>query len=524
MMNSKTLLAIVLLAPFVLTACTNATSENTSSSNVTSAAEEISAEKNTSSVVASAENTITTAGTYTFTGKIDGTILVNASKDDDVEIIFDNVEISSSTNAPVYVQEAKNVTITLAENSTNTIIDNRTSEEDTEDFPNAAIYSMSDLKIKGEKKSLLVVTGNLNDGITSKDDLKIKDANIQITAKDDGVRGKDSLEISESTLVVTAQGDALKSDNSEDEEKGIITIEESDITISAGDDAIGAVQLVEILSGNIDIQKSYEGLEGKKITIHDGIISIVSSDDALNVAEKSTSTDAGFGGRGGMNAVLEEGMLSIFGGTITISAQGDGFDSNGNAVMTGGTLIVNGPTNSGNGPIDVNGTFLVSGGTIIAVGSSGMAETPDAQSQQLSIQVNFDSMQSAGAVIALQDENGNEVFSFTPAKQFQSVTYSSDKLELGKTYTFLADGQEYTTLALEDTVTKYGEGERMGGGMRGGDFDNGVMPTDMEQMGEREMRTPPNMTLPDNWDDMTEDEKRAYMEANRPARPDEVAQ
>lgn len=55
----------------------------------------------------------------------------------------------------------------------------------------------------------------------------------------------------------------------------------------------------------------------------------------------------------------------------------DGFDSNGNAVMAGGTLIVHGPTTDREGPLDVNGSFLVSGGTIIAVGSSGMAETPD---------------------------------------------------------------------------------------------------------------------------------------------------
>ena len=59
---------------------------------------------------------------------------------------------------------------------------------------------------------------------------------------------------------------------------------------------------------------------------------------------------------------------------------GDGFDSNGNAVITGGILIFNGPTNDENGAIDVNEKFLISGGTIIVVGSSGMAKTPSENS------------------------------------------------------------------------------------------------------------------------------------------------
>lgn len=45
-------------------------------------------------------------------------------------------------------------------------------------------------------------------------------------------------------------------------------------------------------------------------------------------------------------------QLHINGGTIVMYAQGDGLDSNGIAVMTGGTAIVHGPTGNGNGAID----------------------------------------------------------------------------------------------------------------------------------------------------------------------------
>ena len=454
---------------------------------------------------------ITAAGSYTFSGDISESIIVEVSKEDEVEIILDNASVSSSTNSPIYIIEAKDVKITLVENSSNTVTDNRapaTEEASEEAGNNAAIYSKADLKIKGEDGSSLTVIGNYKDGITGKDDLDFKKATVTITAKDDGIIGKDSVEIDKSTLTINAEDDAIRSDNTEDETKGVITVEDSTISIIAGDDGITAVQAIEILSGTIDIQESYEGIEAKKITIHDGEINIVSKDDGLNVAEKKAVTEStqntftesgmrrgnrGMGGGGDMFAVLEGGELNIYGGTITINSGGDGFDSNGNAVMTGGTLIVNGPTNNGNGPIDVNGNFEVSGGTIIAVGSSGMAETPDESSTQYAIQVNFDQALTAGTVVSLKDSSGNEIFSFTPEKQFQSVTYSSDKIQYGETYSFLVNGENYTTLTIESMITKQGTGGGMGmGGGNMGMRENrqGMLTTDPTQMPAQNMQMP----------------------------------
>ena len=78
-------------------------------------------------------------------------------------------------------------------------------------------------------------------------------------------------------------------------------------------------------------------------------------------------------------AVSEGVEVYISGGEIHLDAGGDGFDSNGVADMTGGTLIVEGPTNSGNGAIDVASTFTISGGTLFAGGAAGMAATPSAE-------------------------------------------------------------------------------------------------------------------------------------------------
>jgi hypothetical protein len=460
------------------------------------------------------DTSITKAGSYTFSGTIDP-ITVHVSKEEEVEIILDGVSITSSTNAPIYIQEAKDVQITLAKDSTNTIIDNRTNEEDSDDFPNAAIYSMSDLKIKGESKSSLIVEGNLNDGISSKDDLKIKEASITVSAKDDGIRGKDSLEISEGILEVTAGGDGLKSDNATDTEKGIITLEENEIAISAGDDGIDAVQKIEFLSGKTTIAKSYEGVEAMNIIIHDGILNITSSDDGINIAEtKDDETSAqnfGRGGRGGEQVI--DGMVEILGGMVIINAEGDGFDSNGNAKMTGGTLIVQGPVKDNNGPIDVNGEFEISGGNLFAIGSSGMAETPSESSTQNSLQINFETSQAAGTEIIIQDASEKELGKLVSEKTFQSITFSSQELIQGETYSLLLNGKKYLETTLSGSVTIEGAEFKRGPGGRGGMRDGNFDPSQMEN---RKMRTPPNMTLPDNWESMTEEERHAFMEENKP--------
>lgn len=67
----------------------------------------------------------------------------------------------------------------------------------------------------------------------------------------------------------------------------------------------------------------------------------------------------------------------------------DGLDSNGNATISGGTVVVNGPTNDAYGALDVNGELAVSGGTVAATGSADMALTPSASSTQSGAQVTF---------------------------------------------------------------------------------------------------------------------------------------
>ena len=87
--------------------------------------------------------------------------------------------------------------------------------------------------------------------------------------------------------------------------------------------------------------------------INDGTISITSSDDGINAAQKSSSystpaVEINGGkltivmGQGDTDAVDANGNIIVNGGTIDITAQMSSFDYDGTAQYNGGTIIING--------------------------------------------------------------------------------------------------------------------------------------------------------------------------------------
>lgn len=529
--------------------------------------------------------TITAAGTYMLSGKLsDGQIVINNQDDETVRLVLNGVDISNSDSAAIYIKEAGKVIITLQEGTENSISDGATYvyEDSATDEPSAAIFSKADLTINGTGK--LSVSANYNDGITSKDDLKIMNGMIEIKAADDGVVGKDLVAIQDGQLSITAEGDGVKSTNDTETDKGFIAIaagifdikagndgiqaettlvidggtytlvtgggsangevktgqqgqgmgmrggrnadskassstsastsaESStsvtttstttesetastkglkaggdicvnsgtfkidsaddavhsnnniaiaggDFSIQTGDDGIHADALVAISDGIIDITKSYEGIEGASITISGGESHVVASDDGVNVAGGNDEATVG-GGSQEQDQFSDVGanLLAISGGMLTVNAGGDGLDANGSIAMSGGTVIVNGPTNSGNGSLDFDGSFEQSGGTLIAAGSSGMTQAPSDTSSQHSISMTFSQSQPAGTVVHLEDSEGNTIVTFAPSKDYQSVVISSPDLKNGGSYTLYSGG----TSTASNVNGLYMDGEYTGG-------------------------------------------------------------
>ncbi|MDQ6423433.1 carbohydrate-binding domain-containing protein [Paenibacillus sp. LHD-117] len=227
--------------------------------------------------------------------------------------------------------------------------------------------------------------------------------------------------------------------------------------ITSGDDGIHADSAATISGGTIDIAKSYEGIEGSVIAVSGGEVTITASDDGVNVAGGNDSTAEG--GRQGQDTFSDgTHQLQISGGSLTVNSNGDGLDSNGSIAMSGGTVIVNGPTNSGNGSVDYDGSFEISGGFLISAGSSGMAQATADTSTQQSVLMTFPQAQEAGTTVRLEDGDGNEIATFAPAKTFQSVLISSPDLKQGSTYVFYTGG----TSAGSEVSGLYTEGEYSG--------------------------------------------------------------
>lgn len=305
-----------------------------------------------------------------------------------------------------------------------------------------------------------------------------------------GIKAAALITINGGSFNIQSTDDALHSNDS-------ILINAGEFIIASGDDGIHADVDLTIENGTITVTESYEGLESATMTINDGQISITSSDDGINLAggADGSGMNTGMGGNPGGGRNGGPGMdffggsgdynLYINGGTIYVNADGDGLDSNGSITVTGGVIVVNGPTNDGNGALDYMGSFTISGGTLLAAGSSGMAQAPGGDSSQPALLIYFGATLSADTPVSVVDGNGENVVTVVPSKSFSSLVVSSPDLVLGDTYTIYvggtvgavdslgltadeaaSGGTEYTTLTLSYLITQIGTGGGMGGGRR----------------------------------------------------------
>jgi hypothetical protein len=253
-----------------------------------------------------------------------------------------------------------------------------------------------------------------------------------------GIKAGVDITINGGTINVDSSDDSIHSNDS-------LTISGGNIVLASGDDGIHSDSTLEIDGGEISITKCYEGIDSAVVTVNDGTIHLVASDDGINVVGGVDGSSVN--GRPGQNAFNSFGnnYLYIHGGYMAIDAAGDGFDINGSINMTGGVVIVNGPTRNDNGALDYLGTFEITGGFVVAVGSSGMAQAPSTSSTQYSVMVNLSSPQSAGTMVHIESEDGEEILTFVPTKAYQSLVLSSPELEGGSTYVVYAEGSSTGT-------------------------------------------------------------------------------
>lgn len=415
------------------------------------------------------------AGTYILSGTLNGSVIIDVSKNDEVKLVLDGVTINSDDFASIYIIEADKVTITLASDSENYLSDSGSEYTQIDDNNvDSVIFSKADLVFNGTGS--LTIDANYKHGIVSKDDLIFINGTYNIDSVSQGINGKDSVRIKDGTFNIVTLKDSIKSTNDEDEGRGYVYIAGGVINIDSGDDAIQAYNDLIIDDGTINITNSYEGLEAAYITINGGNISITSTDDGINAANKAGSEATTFSGN-------SDSSLKITGGTLYINAEGDGVDSNGEVFISGGTITVEGPLSGGDAAFDYETGGYITGGEVIMIGQSSMAEgfTSDA-STTVNLLYNLDSSYPAGTNIAIYKEDGTKVFDLTTTKQFNSLLIASEQLEVGETITMVI-GEDTITYELTDITNAYGS-TGMNGGMN---FGGGGM-------------TPPNNNGDNNFD------------------------
>ncbi|MBR1528618.1 MAG: carbohydrate-binding domain-containing protein [Oscillospiraceae bacterium] len=309
--------------------------------------------------------TITTAGEYSVSGTSDnGQLKVSTDNTVDataaVTLNFEDLTLSNSSVAPVYVENVGDaVTISVKKGTTNTISDGTThtdtytnSSGEVKEI-NSAIFSRDDLKIKG--KGTLIVNGNYQDGLVSKNDLKLWNGDIQVNAKDDGIKGGNSVRIGDpsdlvanggtgdySNLNITVKtegGDGIKSTET-DEGKGYVTLNGGTVNINSYADGIQAEQ---------------------EFTMNGGDVTIYTYQGSAYGSSGSTSTDPWSGGMGqdgnsNKTDISAKGIKSVG----LYDEAGTTWQSGGNLTINGGTLVID----SSDDALHCGGDMSVIGGIL----------------------------------------------------------------------------------------------------------------------------------------------------------------
>lgn len=147
----------------------------------------------------------------------------------------------------------------------------------------------------------------------------------------------------------------------------------------------------------------------------------------------------GGGNRGGApGAGSSDCLIQVNGGTLVLDSVGDAIDSNGSVEITGGTVLVNGPSSDGDGAFDYDSEATVSGGTVLMIGSSRMAQSFSGGTQPFLCTANVSG--SAGDTVADRGRKRQRDCVDNSRQAIRHGTGKQPKFTEGGEYTLVIDG------------------------------------------------------------------------------------
>ena len=317
--------------------------------------------------------TIKKAGKFAVTGEAkDVQIVVDVDKtaypDAVVALELAGMSLTNTKTAPVFVNSIGDEVQIIAKNGTeNTISDGTshtqtyTDSDGTENTVEGAIFARDDIKFKG--KGILNINGNQDDAVVCKNDIKIYNGTINVTAVDDGIRGKDSVTVGDSVksdgtavdysnlklTVKTTQGDGIKStatDTGSDKSYGVVTVNGGTVDITSYADGIQAEQEFIMNGGDVRIY-TYQGSNytgsGSTTGGNQGGWGFPGGGMDGN-SSKTDISAKGIKAVGLYDAAgttwQSKGDLFIYGGTLNINSSDDALHCGGSMELIGGDLTL----------------------------------------------------------------------------------------------------------------------------------------------------------------------------------------
>lgn len=348
---------------------------------------------------------------------------------------------------------------------------------------------------------LVIASGTLevnaaNTGIKGKDYVDILGGTINVTAQQDGIKstndtdeGQGWTRLSNGTVTVNAGDDGFKASRVVEISGGSLTVEQSDEGIEA--------QYINVSGGDVNVTSADDGMNASlKTSDSESTDSSANTSDTANQQQNNqqqgsipggqqsgtsnqqqqgmgqppamsgTSQDGtsqngttgtgqqgmgqppqgGMPGGGGGTFEVIDAAINVSGGNITVNAEGDGIDSNGVTTLSGGTLIVNGPSQGGNAALDTNGDLLLNGATVLSGSTADMFEAPSTNSTSGYLKLTNSSGFEQGSTVQVADSSGKVVANYKVTKSnVQLVLVSSSSIVKGQSYTV------YTTTSAVDS-------------------------------------------------------------------------
>jgi hypothetical protein len=385
---------------------------------------------------------------YTVSGTtVNGSVKIYSDKK--FLLTLNNANITNLDGPAINIQSSKRAFVTLADGSTNNLVDGVVYAASTED-QKGAFFTEGQVVFGGT--GTLNIAGNNKHGLVSDDYIRVINGNINITKSiSDGIHTNSGFIADGGKIKIVSGTDGIET------EKGYIIINDgSNIAITSGGDGIKAsyigtdpalVPYININGGNISIVAAAggEGIASKNIlTINKGNIKVVSTDDAINA----------------------ETAIIINGGYIFAqSSTNDAMDSNGTFTLTGGKVVAIG-AGTPEGSIDCDDrAFKITGGQLVGIGGATSGPSNTASTVRSVI------MGSGTAqIIHIEAADGTEALTYQAPVAFSTLIFASGKLKANTTYNVWTGG----SVTSDNPASSSSTGKNFNGFFSSGIYNRGT--------------------------------------------------